>query len=255
MPRQTFEPTSKTCPVCSSIFLVGGRGRPRRSAVYCTRRCLGLATAKNLPAERGSHAPRPKKNRDTLHSEAWLTQRYLAEQQSTLAIARELGCSQPTVRWALDKFGIPMRPADVARRMVTPEPVEWTPEMRESLAAQRRGEANPFFGQPSPNRGPNYHDDPRLRAIRHKRASKYGITGAQYDAMLQAQGRVCAVCGRPETRVARNGTPFTLPVDHDHATGKVRGLLCSNCNFALGAVNDSIAVLRGLIAYLERHSD
>lgn len=215
---------------------------------------MGVATAKNLPAERGSSAPRPRKNRDTLHNETWLRQRYEVEQTSSLAIARELGCSQPTVRWALDKFGIEMRPADEARRLVAPEPVNWTPERREALAAKRRGDKNPFHGKPSPNRGPNHHPDPKLRAIRHQRASRYGITGEQYDAMLAEQGGVCAVCGRPETRVAKSGAPFTLGVDHDHATGAVRGLLCGNCNFALGAVGDSIAVLRGLIDYLERHA-
>src|SRR4051812_40352191 len=71
---------------------------------------------------------------------------------------------------------------------------------------------------------------------------RYGITGAEVDAMVAAQGGTCAVCdGKPEH------------VDHDHATGQVRGILCFNCNQALGNVRDSVDVLQGLIDSLHRH--
>src|SRR4051794_14618437 len=75
----------------------------------------------------------------------------------------------------------------------------------------------------------------------HLRA-RYGITSADVDAMVEAQGGTCAVCeGKPGH------------VDHDHATGKVRGILCFNCNQALGNVRDDVDVLQGLIGYLHRH--
>ncbi|MDQ1705857.1 MAG: hypothetical protein QOF18_2223 [Frankiaceae bacterium] len=62
--------------------------------------------------------------------------------------------------------------------------------------------------------------------------------------MIEAQGGTCAVCpGKPEH------------VDHDHETGRVRGILCFNCNQALGNVRDNPTVLKGLIDYLRRHSD
>jgi hypothetical protein len=68
---------------------------------------------------------------------------------------------------------------------------------------------------------------------------RYGITGAEVDAMIEAQGGTCAVCpGKPEH------------VDHDHKTGVVRGVLCFNCNQALGNVRDDPRVLRRLIDYL-----
>jgi hypothetical protein len=58
------------------------------------------------------------------------------------------------------------------------------------------------------------------------RAKQLGVTSEQYEAMLAAQGGGCAICGNPpKTR--------RLDVDHDHRTGKVRGLLCHRCNRAL----------------------
>jgi hypothetical protein len=71
---------------------------------------------------------------------------------------------------------------------------------------------------------------------------RYGLTSADVEAMIQTQGGTCAVCpGKPEH------------VDHDHESGKVRGILCFNCNQALGNVRDSSQVLRGLARYLDAH--
>lgn len=56
---------------------------------------------------------------------------------------------------------------------------------------------------------------------------KYNITLIQYEQMFEAQGGVCAICGKPPGKHA-------LHVDHNHVTGKVRGLLCFSCNGALG---------------------
>jgi hypothetical protein len=76
--------------------------------------------------------------------------------------------------------------------------------------------------------------------LRHR----YGITGADVEGMVAAQGGVCPGCG---------GEP--QHVDHDHNTGKVRGVLCFNCNQALGNVRDDISVLLGLIGYLAKHQE
>jgi hypothetical protein len=89
----------------------------------------------------------------------------------------------------------------------------------------------------------------RQRDIRLK--SKYGITGDEYDAMAAAQAGVCAICGRAETMRIK-GTLCILAVDHDAATGRVRGLLCVNCNMLIGGAKDDPAILREAIAYLER---
>lgn len=73
----------------------------------------------------------------------------------------------------------------------------------------------------------------------------YGITPEQYDAMNTG---VCHICNTPCPSGNR------LAVDHDHATGAVRGLLCVNCNRALGLFRDDEIRLAAAIAYLQRSS-
>lgn len=75
----------------------------------------------------------------------------------------------------------------------------------------------------------------------------YGITQADYDEMLTAQGGMCACCGGPP-----NGAGNRLYVDHDHGTRHVRGLLCFSCNSGIGALGDTIEGLRRALDYLER---
>jgi len=95
----------------------------------------------------------------------------------------------------------------------------------------------------------------KARAIyrRAKLHKKYGISVGQYDKLLVAQHGVCAICNRPETlKTAAGDAVCRLAVDHDHATGTVRGLLCNACNAALGFADDDPTRLRALAAYLER---
>lgn len=75
---------------------------------------------------------------------------------------------------------------------------------------------------------------------------RYGLTAEEYEAVV-ADNR-CAVCGSSERRKGHE----TLYVDHDHATGVVRGLLCHACNLTLGNAKDDPARLRALADYLER---
>lgn len=80
--------------------------------------------------------------------------------------------------------------------------------------------------------------------------STYGITLIEYEAMLEAQGGVCAICGEKETRKNRYTGICRLHIDHDHKTGEVRGLLCSSCNFALGGFRDDPEILIKAMKYL-----
>lgn len=83
-------------------------------------------------------------------------------------------------------------------------------------------------------RGRNYYEAHRDEWTDGELRRNYGITLAEYDAMLEAQDNRCAICGRtPEENGKR------LAVDHDHETGEVRCLLCSDCNMAIGLLSDS----------------
>lgn len=81
----------------------------------------------------------------------------------------------------------------------------------------------------------------------------YGVTPEQYDAMLAEQGHACAICYQPEGLI-RLGRPMSLAVDHDHETGKVRGLLCANCNRALGLLADDPERLISAARYVKDHT-
>lgn len=80
--------------------------------------------------------------------------------------------------------------------------------------------------------------------------SKYGMTLADYDRMLTAQGGGCGICGSDGQKGRWSGL---LHVDHCHETGKVRGLLCDSCNLALGKFKDDPNVLRRAAEYIEFH--
>lgn len=84
--------------------------------------------------------------------------------------------------------------------------------------------------------------------------AKYGITPDDYQFFFQMQGGLCAICNKPETnlRSDRKGLR-SLAVDHDHVSGKVRGLLCGNCNRALGLLKDDAARFDSAAAYIRKH--
>ena len=83
------------------------------------------------------------------------------------------------------------------------------------------------------------HGSSRHYHLKHR----YGIGADDFDALVSAQGGVCAICGKeaPEH------------VDHSHDNGVVRGVLCFNCNGGLGQFKDSIESLLNAMAYLRTH--
>jgi len=129
-----------------------------------------------------------------------------------------------------------------------------------NLAQQAaRNRADPESNRERARRWAREHPERRAARDRAYRASgrkriadrksylkrEYGLTVAEYDAMLAAQGGACAVCLRPPT------PGISLHVDHDHETGRVRGLLCFRCNNALGDLDDDPGLLRAAARYLE----
>ncbi len=94
---------------------------------------------------------------------------------------------------------------------------------------------------PEAVRAKNHSTYTRCRS--HLLEKRYGITVEQYEQMDREQGGLCKICRRPPGKKR-------LHVDHDHKTGDVRGLLCSNCNRVLGLMEDREDWLRAAVRYL-----
>lgn len=79
----------------------------------------------------------------------------------------------------------------------------------------------------------------------------YGITEQQYQDKLVEQNYKCSICGKKHDVVVTKGT---LVVDHNHATGDVRALLCHSCNMGLGKFKDDPELLKRAAEYIERYN-
>ena len=83
----------------------------------------------------------------------------------------------------------------------------------------------------------------KIRCRENHLKAKYGMTIDDYEVLRAAQGGCCAICGRDRE----------LVVDHAHHTGKVRALLCQQCNIAVGAVQENVEIARRVGKYIEKH--
>jgi hypothetical protein len=92
---------------------------------------------------------------------------------------------------------------------------------------------------------------PARRAYSRKKL--FGITPDQFTAMLEAQGYACAICRDKKQLFGPVGGADSFHVDHCHRTKKVRGLLCSKCNQAIGLLREDIEIISAAKAYLERN--
>lgn len=88
----------------------------------------------------------------------------------------------------------------------------------------------------------------RHKLVSSRRKYLYGVTSEQVDACFIRQGRRCAIC-RQDKPLGRG----SWHVDHDHKTNKFRGMLCSNCNTALGLLFDNPVTAEKAAAYLRNH--
>ena len=82
-----------------------------------------------------------------------------------------------------------------------------------------------------------------------ERQRRFGITRNEYAELFHKQNGKCAICQREET-ATRNGTVKSLAVDHCHSSGKIRGLLCADCNTGIGKLKDDVKILQNAIQYL-----
>lgn len=80
----------------------------------------------------------------------------------------------------------------------------------------------------------------------------FGITLNDYNQMCEKQNNLCAICNKSETK-KHGDIVRKLAVDHDHSSGKIRGLLCTRCNAGIGSFEDNIELLNDAINYLTKH--
>lgn len=132
------------------------------------------------------------------------------------------------------------------------------PEFAESVRAASRASYSKHRDRKLAELRERYANDPEYRdrqrsneqrnaaaAPRRSTERLYGLAPGGYDAMRAAQDFSCAVCGKREIPGAR----ATLHVDHDHETGRVRGLLCSRCNTGLGFI-ETVGFVENATRYL-----
>jgi hypothetical protein len=97
----------------------------------------------------------------------------------------------------------------------------------------------------------------KLAAKEHRAHLKvYGLTPESYATLVVAQNNCCAICSRSANSLRPKNhkqSQARLDIDHCHATGKVRALLCYNCNAILGHARDTIGTLERAVAYLRSH--
>ena len=98
-----------------------------------------------------------------------------------------------------------------------------------------------------PEKRKRYYQQNKAASIEYStwynRLRKLGITKQEYTAILEKQNGVCAICS--------NVCSKSLAVDHDHATGVIRGLLCNKCNRGIGYLQDSPEILQKALNYLK----
>ena len=101
-----------------------------------------------------------------------------------------------------------------------------------------------------------YHNN-RVAALHTKLqyhlSVNYKLTAEAWEALFVKQNGACAICKQPETKFNNKSQQLQkLCVDHNHKTGKVRGLLCNNCNQILGRLNENRDTIRRMYWYLEK---
>ena len=99
------------------------------------------------------------------------------------------------------------------------------------------------------------NNERQRRYRERKKLKQFNISQSVFESMKNSQNNTCAICNNPETRLYKKTTLMPLSLDHDHATGKVRKLLCSRCNLTLGKCRDDIKLLTAMIDYLRGFSN
>lgn len=102
----------------------------------------------------------------------------------------------------------------------------------------------------SKNRNKEWHENNKEKRKNDKLFSRYGITLEEYNMKFSEQNGCCAICRKHQTEIIK-----TLCVDHNHETGKVRALLCDDCNKGLGHFKDNPELLEFASQYLKEFNN
>lgn len=195
----------------------------------------------------------------------------LYKQGATLTeLSRQFGVDYATVRGALDLAGVPVRENWSRNKKGSVGLANLTDEESDRLIEQYTGGAT--LGELAAQhkvsaysvrkhlqkRGVDLRSaGPAPKSERERRDTKlrreYGISVDEYEALEAGQGGRCAICG-VDANHGRNHGRGSLCIDHDHNTGKVRGLLCHTCNLGLAYYNDDPQLFDNCGAYLRRNS-
>lgn len=125
---------------------------------------------------------------------------------------------------------------------------EWNkahPRYKKEWYAKNIDKARKYYSKWSKNYRKQHGDLVREQEMRNK----YGLSAKQIKEMFNSQANRCAICGTDKDFGGRWDKPH---IDHDHADGRVRGLLCSHCNLVLGHAKDNVEILLKAAAYLSR---
>jgi len=149
---------------------------------------------------------------------------------------------------------------DFGKNKYGPNGLQWLCRNCINTASRAKHAANPEIGRAADKRWQAKHPEQvRANVARWQQANptkvkhnsrnghlkhKFGITVEIYEQLLEDQNGECAICHNPP-RAKR------LSVDHDHATGQIRGLLCDFCNVGIARLQDNIEILQAAISYLE----
>lgn len=94
----------------------------------------------------------------------------------------------------------------------------------------------------------------KLIGQKHHLRTRYNLTPSEYNAMAEQQDYKCAICNIDVSENIRANKQIALSVDHNHATGELRELLCMKCNYGLGYFKDNADVLEKASKYILKHT-
>ena len=214
------------CEHCSKRIIYGGQGRP--PSKFCSRKCKDAAA---LAAGREE----TRRKRAAQRCEQCGAPVPLDAGSRVRTCSRACGVAWQNAKRQAAKRAAWLATNPVCQRCGKPIPESRHRNVKYCSPECKKREMDARWRASSPHYNRQYH---------------YGISPEQYEAMMTAQGGVCAICRRPEWK-GKGNRPHT---DHDHVTGQFRGILCGPCNNGLGMFGDDPARLRAAITYLEAWS-